>query len=354
MKFRFASALVLSGLLTLPVFADTFVMKDDSKLTGTILREDATSYVIEVHFAKGIKDERVIAKADVTSIIREKPDVAAYAAIADLLPCPNGLSTAQYAQRIRMVEKFLSDNRGSSKAKDAKDMLATLKAELNEILAGAVKLDGKIILPADYRANACEIDARIGASNIKRLAEDARYLDALREFKQFESDFRDTSIYDELVPLIKRVITAYTGGVAQSLATFDERVKEREDGLERMPLSSRNATASAIAAEDAALANRFQTEKDAKIGWVTPHHFCKPSLVETLSFGKTELARLNTAQKVPGLDAGKSYREALELITGSGNQTEVTAAISAAKVAGVPLRYMEILQTRAKAKGLKP
>jgi hypothetical protein len=354
MKFRFASVLLMSGLLTLPVFADTFVMKDGSKLSGTILRQDAKTYLIEVKFAKGIKDERVIAKDDVTSVVKEKPDLAAYAAIADLFPTPDGLVATQYAQRIRAVEKFLLENRGSSKTKEAKEMLAALKAEVNQILTGAVKLDGKIISAAEYRANLCEIDARIQASNIKRLAEDARYLDALREFNQFESDFRNTSIYDELLPLIKRVITVYTGDVAQSLSTFDERIKQRTDGLDRMPLSSRNATAGEIKAEETLLTNRFQTEKDAKIGWVTPHRFCKPALVETLTFGKTELARLNTMKKTPGVDAGKSYSEALALIQGTGNQVEVTAAIAAAKAAAVPQRYMDNLQTLAKAKGLKP
>ncbi len=354
MKFYFNSAFLWFGLLTLPGLADTLLMKDGTELIGNIIKQDSTSYVVEIQFAKGIKDERVIAKADVVSIVKEKPDVAAFAAIAELFPLPDALTAAQYDQRIHAVEKFLTEHRGSSKSKVAKEMLVMLKSEANEILAGAVKLDGKIIPPVEYHANAYDIDARIGAASIRRLIDDARYLEALRDFLKFERDFRNTAAYDGLVPMIKQVIGIYIAGINQSLSTFDERVKDRQVGLEQMPLADRNQTINAIEQETMALENRFQAQKAAKIGWVSPHPFHKLSLVETLAYGKRELARLETAKKTAVGDGGKAYRDALLLIQEGGNKAAVTTAISAAKSAGVSLRYIDKLQDAAKAAGPKP
>jgi len=354
MKFHSLFAFLWLGILTQSVFADTFLMKDGTELRGVVLKQDTTSYFVEIQFAKGIKDERVLAKEDVVSIVREKPDVAAFELIAELFPIPDALTSGQYDQRIRAVEKFMAEYRGSSKYKVAKEMLAALKSEVSEIQAGAVKLDGKIISSADYQANAYEIDARIAAASIKRLIDDARYLEALRGFSTFERDFRNTASYDLVVPLIKQVISVYTAGISHSLSGYDERIKDRETGLEQMPLADRNNTIGAIAQETMALDSRFQAQKAAKIGWVTPHLFHKASLVDTLAYGKKELARLETAKKVAMGDGGKAYQNAFLLIKDGAKQEVVSAAINAAKAAGVSPRYMQNLQAAAKAAGLKP
>ena len=347
--------LVWLAALTLPVLADTFVMKDGSVLDGTILRQDATSYVVEVQVTKSIKDERVIAKADVSSVKAEKPDEAAFELIAGLVPAPDGLTDEEYAARIRSVEKFLSDYRGSLKTTEAKKILSTLKSEANEILAGAVKLKGKVISPSEYRANAYDVDSRIEAAKINRLIDETQYLAALRAFSVFDRDFRNTSAHQELLPLITRVIRTYIAGIGQSLATFDTRTKERQVGLERMPAADRKITSKAIADEAAAIEKRFAAEKAGKIGWVTTHPFFKPSLEETVAFGKQELARLDKQGPELSLDGGKAYRDALSQIqSGGGNQASITAAIGAAKTAGVPQRYIDELETAAKNGGFAP
>jgi hypothetical protein len=355
MKTRSKSALVCCfALTTFPILADTLILKDGSKLEGRVLREEAGSYVVEVQVTKSIKDERTIPKADVASIKQEKPDEVAFEAISGLVPAPDALTQDEYAQRIRTVEKFLSDYRASAKSKEAKDMLATLKAEANEVLAGAVKLNGKIIPPSEYRANAYDIDARIEAAKIKRLVDGTRYLEALRSFSAFDRDFRNTAAYDELRPLVTKVIQTYLAGINQSLATFDARAKERQVGLERMSPADRPDTVRAIAEENAALEKRFKAEKDSKLGWVTTDPFYKPSLDETVSFGKQELTRLAAMGSAPKVDGGKLYRDAMALIQGGGNQAAVTAAITATKTALVSKPYLDKLEAAAKAAGLKP
>jgi hypothetical protein len=333
--------------LLFPAAADTFVLNNGSKLEGSILSEDATSYLLEVRVTKTIKDERRILKADVKKIEREYPDQIAFAAIKKLTPTPDLLTPEEYAKRIRAVEKFLGDFRLTSRSKDAEAILATLKAEANEVLAGGIKLNGKIVPAAQYSANAYEIDSRIQAAKIRKLVKNAQSLQALRVFSGFGKDFQNTTAYAELVPLMKQVITSYLQELNQSLTSFEARVKERKVGLERMPTADRRLTENAIREETAELETRFKKEKDAKLDWVTIHPFFKPSLEDTMTFAKQELARLSAMKNQPVVDGGKAFRDAMTLVQSKADAAEITAAIAAAKTAMVPERYMTMLEAGA-------
>lgn len=338
----------LFTFIALQVSADTFILKDGSKLEGRILREDETNYVLEVQVTRSIKDERTVAKADVTKIEREKPDLKAFEPIAALVPVPDLLGPDQYTARIQAVEKFLSEHRGSSKSKEARAIIATLKQEANEILAGGIKVGGRIVPPAEYRANALEIDARGQEKKIRDLISASQFLDALRAFTQFDRDFKGTQPHTEILPLITQTINRYMADIQQQLAGYDKRVKDREAGLTRMQFEDRRNTEAAIAEEAAALQTQLKTEKDAKLGWVTPHPFSKASMEETLNFGKLELTRLNAASSKPPADAGKAYREALQKISAAADDKARTAAVAEARTAGVPPKYLANLEAAAK------
>lgn len=353
MKTRFLAA-TLPGFiaLTLPAMADTFFLKDGTTLEGKVLSEDATNYHVEVKVTKSIKDERNIPKADVTRIEKEQLDLTAFEQLSKLLPAPDLLTVEEYGSRIRSVEKFLSEHRGSSKSKEARAMLATLKTEANEVLAGGIKMGGKIISPAEYRANAYELDSRIQEVKIRAMVKDARYFQALRTFSDFSRDFRNTASHAELLPLINRVISSYLEEVQQSLASYDARVKEREVGLKRMPGADRVATENAIREELAASEARFKAEKDAKVGWVTIDPFFKPTMEETIAFGKQETTRLASLSSAKPVDAGKIYRDTLNLILNKGTTSSVTTALTAAKAAFIAPRYIATLENAARAAGI--
>ena len=303
--------------------------------------------MIEVKVTKNIRDERVIAKADVEKIERVRPDKLAFAALEKLIPTPDLLTSADYAKRIRTVEQFVAKYRLSANLKDAKEMLATLKSEANEILAGGIKLNGKIIPAAEYQANAYDIDARIQEAQIRRLASDLKYLQTLRTFINFERNFRHTASYRALIPLINQVITSHMAEAGQLLATFEAREKERKTGLDRMPRAARRLTENAIREENATMEAQFIKEKDARIGWVSVHPFCKSTLDETMVFGQQELARLATVRDEPVVDGGKAFRDTLRLIQSKGEAAAITTAITAAKAAMLPARYIAILEAAA-------
>jgi len=344
------SAVPIFGLMiafTLSARGDTFVLKDGSRLNGSILREDDTSYVIEVNVTKSIKDERVVAKEDVITVEKEQKDLIAFEAIARLTPTPDALTAADYAARILRVEKFLNEFGDSPKAQAAKEILVTLKTEADEISAGGIKFGGKIITAAEYRTNALDIDAGIQEARIRALLREGQYLAALRTFSVFDRNFRNTKAHGALLPLMVQTINSYLTHVAQSLAAYEILIKEREIGLQRMQLEDRRRTQAAIAEEIAQLEVQLKAEKDGKLGWVSTHPLYKPSLDETITFGRQELTRLTSSSNTAATDAGAAFREALRKIQNSKDAKVKTEAIAAAKTANVTGRYLTILETAA-------
>ncbi len=353
MKIKSTFALLGLAALTLPAPADTIFMKDGTTREGVVIRDDATSYIVEVKITDSIRDEQTILKADVDRIRKSGPDIAAFAEIETLVPTPDAMTSGEYAQRIQKVEKFLSAHRGSPKTKDAKAILSTLKHEADEIRAGGLKVNGKILSPTEYQANQYEIDAGIEAARIKQFVDKADYLQALRTFVSFDRDFRSTAACDEITPLIKKVIHVYAAGVSVSLATFDERMRKRMAGLELMTPADRRVTEKAIAEETVGIEKRFKAEKDAQVGWVTTFPFFKPSLEDTVNFAKQELTRLDALNDTSDLEGGKIYRDALLQIQ-DGDKAAATAAINDAKTAGVSQRYLDLLTAAASAADVTP
>lgn len=329
--------------MVLPSGADTFTLKDGTVFDGAILSEAADSYTVEVQVTKSIKDERVIPKTDVQKLDRVKPDIVAFAAIEKLVPTPNFVTQETYLPKIAAVNKFLQQFPASSKSRDAKAVLSTLKAEFDVIAAGGLKLEGRLISAADYRANAYELDSRMMEAKIRRLVEANELFPALRAFYEFDRDYQTTLSYGTLAPAMAPVIKRYLADTRASLATLDERVKARQVGLEQMSPVDRAETAAAIKEEDDAIEARYASENASKQGWptVTPYH--KASHDTTITFGEQELVRLAAVKTVLGVDGGRIFREAYKATHNGANAVTVTAALTAAKNAKIPARYLDSL-----------
>jgi hypothetical protein len=348
MKIKPATFLLCLLGMSPPAFSETFKLKDGTTVEGTILRETPDAYVIEVQVTKSIRDERTIPKADVASLVRAEPDAKDFESISGLLPTPDLLTADQYAVKIAAVERFIQKHPASSNLKTARTTLETLKSESAQLAAGSIKIGGKMISPADYQANAYDFDARVRESKIRDLVDDNQFLPALRLFVEFDRDYRNTLSYGALITMMKQVIQHQVEEARETLLTLDARTRERNTSLQRMAFEDRKKTEEAIQEETAGIEALYKAEKDAKQPWPTTSPYHKASLEDTVKFGQAELVRLSGVKTILGLDAGRSYREVWNALqTG----VDATAAIAAAKAAGVPPRYLEPLEARAKAAG---
>ncbi|MES2476557.1 MAG: PTPDL family protein [Verrucomicrobiota bacterium] len=344
--------LALSSLaLILPAMADTFTLKDGTTLEGVILKETPESYLLEVQVTKSIKDERELLKADVAKVSRERADLKAFEGIAKLVPTPDLLTDEAYGERITAVDKFLKDFPNSSKKPEAEKMLATLKQESAQVASGGVKMKGAIISPEEYQLDAYDLDARVEEARILRLVEERQYQPALRAWTDFLTKFKGTNSLTALIPTMRNVMKGQIAEAQQLIATLPERTKKRQVGLEQMSTEDRRVTERAIKDEDVAIAKLLESEKAAKIVWVTPSPFNRAALDEIVRGGDGELRRVEAlVPPAPGKDSGRLWREAMALIQRGAAATEVAAAISAVRTAGIPADYLAILESAAKAK----
>ncbi len=340
---------LLPLLLTLPAAADKFTLKDGSTIEGTIISEADGYYTINAVVGKGIKDERKVAKADVVKQEKEEADEKAFKPLAKLVPAPDLLTADEYNQHCLALDTFIKTYPTSSKTKEAKAMLQTLKDEFAEVAAGALKLNGKMIQKAEYATNAYDYDARVQEMKIRNLYNKGQILAALRAFSEFDRDYRGTHSYTSLAPMMKQVMQNYLEETRQLQSTAGDRIKQRQAGLARMSPGDRRATENAINEENAEVEARYMAEKTAKEVWVTAGPYNKASLDDTVRSGEAELARISAAKPALGVDGGQAYHSAWELMHNGGAPTAVTTAIADAKTAGVSARYITTLETEAKA-----
>lgn len=350
-------SLILAGLslsLVLPAFADTFVLKDGTRLEGKILSETADSYHLEIQVTKSIKDEKTVPKADVKEIVREKLDETAYEKLKGFVPTPDLLTTDEYDRRILAINKFIKDHPKSAKVKDANAMLEVLKTEGTAVQSGGIKLGGVIVSGDDYKANAYEIDAKVQEGRIRDTLAKGDIVGALRGITRLESDFATTSVVASIASVKRQALQSYKTQIADQLRTFDAREAERKSGLARMSGENRATTEQAIAEEDAQFARRYKAERDSQQLWTATNPYHRESLEgarEAISRAEQE----SSSGEGRG-DGGKAYRDAWSAIHSWDGKDEskdsVKEAVNKVNDLEIPAKYVSLLADAAKAKGI--
>lgn len=334
-----------------PVFADIFVMKSGKEIEGRLLAEEDNGYKVEVKVTSSIKDERMIPRDEVREVRRSSVANDDFAKISKLVPVPDLLSNRDYERRIREVEKFLNIKPKPAESDKAREMLATLKREANEVLAGSLKINGKLVSAADYRQDAYDMDARVAEIRIRRMVEAGAYIEALRAYEVFEKDFASSEVHGNLAPLMRQVFRAHVSELDDMLTTLDARIKEREIGLQRMSAVARRDAELAIADEAAQLEAINKAEKDAKTAWLLVDPFLRKSIEEGLSHARKEEAKFAAVVTQKAAEGGRIFRDALRLVHSSDkNSPSIAAALEMVKAAMLPERYMALLQAEADAK----
>lgn len=338
---------VAALLLCQAAGADTIILKSGESMEGSILREDAENYFIQVNVTESIKEEKVVPKADVSRIKKVSEDEKAFARISGLTPAPDLLEEAGYTARIERIEAFLEAYPSGSNKKSAEDMLAELKAELEVISAGGAKMEGVMIPAEEYAANAYALDEQIAAQRISDAIGRRAFLNSLRRFEDYEARFSQAAGRSKVVEQINQVLAAFGASLRESLDTFDKRMEMRETGLERMSQEDRAQTEKALEDRYAQLDAKFEKEKAAKEKWITPDINHKESLTEALRQVDATVKALDSGKVVaPEKPLEEVYRDTWTTL-GSADEEAKKTALEAARRAKLPDIYLEKLTERA-------
>lgn len=340
----------LPALLIATASADTFEMKDGTKLEGVILREEGSNYVLSVQITKSIKDEKVVAKSDVLKHVKERKDETEFEALATLVPTPDLKSAEAYASDIAKVENFLKKYPTSAKKAQAAKILDTLVGEHALVKDGGVKLDGKMISASDRAPNAYGLDAGILAKQFTTAAEKNDYLNALRAWSKLEAGYPGSNIYRENIQTALKVMRAYQMLVNTTLAGFDARTKERAAGLAGMNPGDRIRSEQAIKEQQDLYLARVDKEKTDGLKWLSLDPYVKLPLDETKRYLDTETRRLENLDLTYIPKTQEVYEETYKAVTKSGaTKQEIDAALSKARGVSMPQQYIDILTKAAPA-----
>lgn len=262
LKSPFVAAVWLSCLHLAP--ADIITLNNGEKIEGKVLRETDETYTIEVKISKTIRDEKTIAKSDVSKIDKETEDEKAFEKINAYVPTPELVSKAGYEARIERVEAFINDYPESTKIAEAKKIHDYLTEEYVAVQNGGIKFGEEMISAEDYLANSYDYDAMIAAKEITEDVGRRDFLSALRAFTKYDQTFSEASGRNEVAKLISQVLVAYNRTIVESLATLDGRVERRDSGLATMAPEDRSQTARALAEQEAQVNAAYEREKEAK------------------------------------------------------------------------------------------
>jgi len=341
---------ILPALLVATAAADTFELKDGTKLEGSILREEGANYILSVQITKSIKDERTVPKADVVKHTRERKDETEFEEISKLVPTPDLKSAEAYAADIRKVEGFLNRYPDSPRKKDAAKILDTLADELDVVREGGVKFEGKMISASERTPKAYGLDASIVARQFNDSASRNDFVGALRAWVKLETGFAGSKAYRENIPNALRVMKTYQGLVTSTLAGFDARTKERASGLAGMDTGDRARSEQAIKDEQNAYMARVTKEKAEGHKWLSLDPYVKQPLDETKRHLDSEIRRLSNLNLENAPKTEEIYEETYATLTREGaTKPEIDAALSKAKGSSMPAPYLELLMKAAPA-----
>jgi hypothetical protein len=341
--FRYLPLLAIAS-----VSADTFELKDGTKIEGTILKEEGSDYIIRVQVTKSIKEERRIPKANVANQIAEQKDETEFVEIAKLVPAPEMQTAEVYQAQVGKVEAFIKKYPHSPKKPEALKILSVLEKEFDVVQAGGIKFQGKLISAAERQPKAYALDAGILAAAMKAAAEQGDMLTALRAWTKLETGFQGSSAYRENIPFAVKVMKSQLSTVSSSLAGFDARAKQRADGLATMGSADRNLSTAAIKEEQDAYAARLAKDKAAGHKWPPLDPYVKAPLEETKRNLETEIRRLESLDTANLPKTEEAYETAWAAVTKPGaTQQEISAALSTAGSASLPPAYVDLLKKAA-------
>jgi hypothetical protein len=342
MKRPLLITITLLGLLPSTAWSvDTFVLKNGDKVKGDLVRETKDSYIVEVHLAATIREERIIPKDKVVRITKPEAGLAEFELLREMVPTPDGLRAAEYKQRIELATQFIETFPANRHIRKAIEIRDELRDEMRQVEDGAVKIDGVLYPATELRENEYELDARVEVRKIKDLVAGGQRLTALRAYSDFQKDFAHTKAHLDLIPLIQKLIAAHSSQAAEWRSTLDFRVEEREKGLERMTPGGRRDSERAIKEEEENLRRRYRMETATQLGWVTLHPFCKEALDYTIQYAKSELRKIDSLLSNDFNDCGKLYRDLYQMKKQGADERSMNEKIRIMQKSGVPRTYLE-------------
>lgn len=335
--------LLFVGALTSTLVADTIELKSGVKYQGSIISEDEKSYLFKINVSSTITDERRIQKGQIRKIIADAKDASDFRAVSALVPTPDLLSKEAYKKLMKQTSGFLKSYPKSKHTKKVKAILETLEKENKVVADGGIKLDGQLISASDIEANAYDIDARISAKKVKRLAKNGNYQLALRQWESLQQKFPHSLAYKESLTLVSRLLKAHQAELQKHLDTLDARVEKRKAVIASLDENDAKRTEKILVEKKALYESIIAKEKDElKTKWLTIDPFDKQAVDYNLRNATSAIQSVSNIKVSDIKLAGPDLRGAWSALA-KGDVEEASKHIQSLVSLRVPAQYTDPL-----------
>ena len=223
---RLPLSLLCLALLTAAASADIITLKTGERIEAKITSETATEMTLESQISAGIKDERVVKKADVVKIDRVAPDEAAYRAIMNLQPGKYSLLPAQYDGILSALQSFAGQYPESTHVADVRQATAAFQADKKRVDAGEVKLDGIWLSKAEAQRQRVQIGGLQLFNAMKNANAAGDAIGALNAFATLEKNFGGARVLPDAIDLARQILPALKPATERAIE--NQKINEAE------------------------------------------------------------------------------------------------------------------------------
>lgn len=294
--------------------ADTIKLKNGTVLDVTILAEKPDSYEVEINEGKGIKDFKVIKKADVEKVTRTTPDEKEAAAlIAKLDPSKDDMPAAEYDKAIKSeIQPWLDKYKTSAKRKDIEALLKLYNEELLKARAGEIKLRGVWISVDEKKWNEYNVNARRLRIKMEGLIKEKKYIEAYAAFARLEATGAAGIDFVPAVEAVKKILPSLEGAISNAITDQPAKAKERTTYVASLQPEQKKNEEERIRKERLEWSAKVTLEKKDKIRIPTFYPFELKTIQDSLAAVKKEVDVLSKLDLNAITAANKKFEQGLK------------------------------------------
>lgn len=356
--------ILLIALLTCLVWpaasrADIVILNDGKRMEGNILSESDDSIRMKYRITPKIWDEKTVLRSDIKEIIKQTPQEIEIVELRKIIPTADLMPAEKYEQIVQdRLRPFVNKYKGTPEAKEAEDIIKTLLEEKRKAVSGEVKVEGKWLTAEEAKLDRNNIEAYELLVAMQQKADEANYLEALREFdklKNYTKLYVASPQFPKSIPVVLDVLDKYEAVIDRMISEQPVISQQREENLKKLIEPDLSRTKNAISAEVEAWKAQVDSEKRLRMMWMTTYKYDSRSLQDTkkkISFLRTELGTYDL--EAIELQNAK-LTEALKAMEAGDPATAEAAYLAAKEMQGNPSREFSrvmnaVLQKLNKAK----
>ena len=335
--------------LSCTVFADTITLTNGEKVEGRVVSESATELTVEYRESAGITDQKVLKKSDVTSVVKEQPDEAAWKTIKDFKLGAYSLPARQYDEIAKPLTFFASTYPQNAHIAEVKKMQAAVEAEKARVDAGEVKVADKWLSKEDAQKERYQINGLLAFNHMKSQRTAGDLVGALNTFDQLEKTYPGSKSYPDAVDFAKQVLAGLKATVTRAAQQLDVDAAGRATASNRAELEAAAAREQAAGEAAIAAAERAQqkwpalssrsTKNLTALGTKAQAEIQRLAALDVAKMRQSILLADKARSQIAAKDLAAAEATLREATTAWGtNETlaRITADIASAKTAAIP------------------